>query len=65
MVFGNSDLRIKNGEKKLVCNFGAANGCFEDNEFNKSSFLGISEGNEIDVELFEIYKIEPSQKEIA
>lgn len=61
LIFGNSEIRIKSGEKSIFSNFGISNGYYECR--NKTVDALFSEGknkNEVPIEGYEIYQILPS-----
>ena len=55
-VLGNSELRIKTGEKTLFSNFGIANSCFRARGHKVSTLLGTSD-REVEFESLEFYHI--------
>ena len=44
LMIGNSEIRVKQGDKKILCNFGLNSGCYSSNGGSVDDLLGL--GNE-------------------
>jgi hypothetical protein len=41
LILGNADIRLKAGENKLFSTFGIATSAFDNEEYPRTSFLGV------------------------
>ena len=57
LIFGNSELRLRFGDKKVYSNFGVANGYFLSKGDNVSNLLNEGRTNEVPLEAYEIYML--------
>ena len=59
-ILGNAGIRLRTGEKKIFSNFGIARSYFDNLDFPRTDFLGVTkaENNELDIESYEFYKID-------
>ena len=59
LIFGNSEIRIRAQEKKVYSNFGITASTFDPEGLSYKEFLGTEGGNEVEIESYEIYQIQP------
>ena len=56
-MLGNSEIRLKTGEKKVYSNFGILASAFEAHGFSRSKFLGTDKVNDPEIDSYEFYQI--------
>ena len=56
-IFGNSEIRLKQGEFKVFCNFGIANGFYNPKGANINDLLGEGKDREVKILAYEIHKV--------
>ena len=57
LIFGNSEIRIKSGEKKIFSNFGINNAYFFSKGDNVNVLFGQGKQNEVEIIDYEIHEI--------
>ena len=48
LIFGNAEVRIRSGEKKVFCNFGINNGYFNSERNRAEDLLKVKNKNEVE-----------------
>jgi len=57
LIFGNSELRLKHGEKKFFTNFAVANGFYIPKGEKHTILTGKDTEKEVELETFEVFEI--------
>ena len=63
MIFGNSELRVKVGDRKLFSNFGILNAFFDNGKDKVHQLLGEGNQNEVPTLNYEIHHIKWADEE--
>lgn len=57
LIFGNAEVRIRSGEKKVFCNFGINNGYFNSERNRAEDLLKVKNKNEVEFVNYEIHEL--------